>query len=616
MVVRRPLVIYSGAISELLAGDTVTAGTITSQVAAGSGLTGGGTFSSDPRLDVALVSNPSGVIFVGDAIGLDGSDLVTANTALSSGSEAAYIASSGLNVSNQALGVASEALASGNAALEIIPTLGGASNQATFIAAGPISSGHVVGFDDTNRVQALSTIFQENFNPLVFPESPAVFDVGGTQNIANTFDSVNNKVVISYEDTLSGPDFGTAVVATVQNNTVTYGTPVVFSSNDTNLTKITFDPDTAQVVIAYRDSTDSNYGKCIVGSVSGTTVSFGTPVVFQSLSTTNFGLTYDTVNNKIFLPYRVSNTQLDARVGTVGSLSISFGTAATLETPTAIASVNTVYDSSNQYCVYAYDNSTVDGRIGIAEITGTNVALVDTTAFYTGNVVDLSLAFDTAENLVIIAYEDNVNGSIVSADCSGGTISLNTPTTFIATAINGPSIVYDPIANKTAVFYYDTVQASGFALAAQTSGTTFGIYPPTVFASGVPVFEQVNATYDSYNNRVVCSYRNSTYNNGESVVPSGLLEVIRVPSLSGFQNALGISQSTTSSGSACLVNLPGALYEDTSASLTTGAFYYPDPLTSGITTQSQAPSFWRGQVEWSHIARAVSSSGLLLLDCL
>lgn len=85
------------------------------------------------------------------------------------------------------------------------------------------------------------------------------------------------------------------------------------------------------------------------------------------------------------------------------------------------------------------------------------------------------------------------------------------------------------------------------------------------------------------------------------------------PLLNGKNNVLGIAQSTVSSGSLCTVNLPGTLYNDPAASLTTGAFYYADPTTSGITTTSTQPTSWDGQVPWNYIGRAVTSSGLMLL---
>lgn len=84
MVLRKPLVTISGVTSELPPNDTI-AGASVGSLTAGSGLSGGGSLESNQRIDISIAPNPSGLIFVGDALGLDGAAQVTANTALASG---------------------------------------------------------------------------------------------------------------------------------------------------------------------------------------------------------------------------------------------------------------------------------------------------------------------------------------------------------------------------------------------------------------------------------------------------------------------------------------------------------------------------------------------------
>lgn len=100
MTNRRPLVLISGAFSELPQGDSVLGASVT------------------------LTANPSGLLLVGTDLGIDGVALVsgaaaqvTANTALASGNAALDLAGGALASGNAALAVANEALASGDAAL-------------------------------------------------------------------------------------------------------------------------------------------------------------------------------------------------------------------------------------------------------------------------------------------------------------------------------------------------------------------------------------------------------------------------------------------------------------------------------------------------------------------
>ena len=414
MVTRRPLVVQDGFVAELPVGDTVAAGTSTTEVVAGSGLVGGGSVSSNPRVDFALAANPSGIIYVGDSLGIDGAAQVSADTALASGSAAAVLADSALASGNASLVTASAALASGNAALDLVPTLGGggAGTVAEFTAASAVVSGYAVGFDDAGKVQSVAAeITDDNTNPMSFPSAAVVFESASSPYISATYDSSNNKVII-----------------------------------------------------AYQDSANSFYGTAIVGTVSGTSISFGTAVVFESATSTYTSSTYDSTNNRVVIAYRYDGASFDygtAIVGTVSGTSISFGTAV-------------VFESANS--------------------------------------LNISTAYDSTNDRVVIAYQDGGNSSY------------------------GTSIVAD------ALLYYS--------------------YKPTV---------------------------------------------------NSYPNVLGISQSTVASGSSCLVNLPGTLYNDPAAGLTTGAFYYANPTTSGVTTTSTKPTTWDGQVPWNYIGRAVTSSGLMLL---
>ena len=60
-----------------------------------------------------------------------------------------------------------------------------------------------------------------------------VFESGSTQSISATFDSTNNKVVIAYQDS-GNSSYGTAVVGTVTGTGITFGTPVTFNSQSTS----------------------------------------------------------------------------------------------------------------------------------------------------------------------------------------------------------------------------------------------------------------------------------------------------------------------------------------------------------------------------------------------
>jgi len=81
------------------------------------------------------------------------------------------------------------------------------------------------------------------------------------------------------------------------------GSPVVFESALSYQISATFDSSSNKVVIAYKDEGNSEYGTAIVGTVSGTSISFGTAVVFESATSTTISATFDSSSNKVVIAY-------------------------------------------------------------------------------------------------------------------------------------------------------------------------------------------------------------------------------------------------------------------------------------------------------------------------
>ena len=83
--------------------------------------------------------------------------------------------------------------------------------------------------------------------------SEVVFE-SATEDISVVYDSTNNKVVIAYRDA-GNSDSGTAIVGTVSGTSISLGSPAVFKSSYCYVSAVY---DSAnQLVIAYRDSSNS-----------------------------------------------------------------------------------------------------------------------------------------------------------------------------------------------------------------------------------------------------------------------------------------------------------------------------------------------------------------------
>ena len=136
-----------------------------------------------------------------------------------------------------------------------------------------------------------------------------------------------------------------------------------FENSHTKYPTAEFDSNVNKVVVAYEDEGDSGKGKAAVGTVSGDSITFGTPVTFESSGMYFVGTTFDTTNNKIIICYTFDGAEGRAVVGTVnsGSNTISFGSPVTFLSATA-SYPKVTYDSSNQKIVVVYRHNDDSGK--------------------------------------------------------------------------------------------------------------------------------------------------------------------------------------------------------------------------------------------------------------
>ena len=187
--------------------------------------------------------------------------------------------------------------------------------------------------------------------------SPQVFESANSRYISSAFDSSNNKIVITYGHDVDGSKSGKAVVGTVTGNSISFGTPVVFESAEVKYTSVVFDSSNNKFVIAYEDDDNSDYGTAIVGTVSGTTISFGSPVVFESAAVSYVTSAFDSNSNKVVIAYTDdgNSSHGTAIVGTVSGTGISFGSATAFNSgATSFSSAS--FDSSNNKVVISYSD--------------------------------------------------------------------------------------------------------------------------------------------------------------------------------------------------------------------------------------------------------------------
>jgi len=255
---------------------------------------------------------------------------------------------------------------------ELLPT-GGGQNAVDFVATGNLASGQAVVLKTDGTVEAITET--------VIPASVGTEDTyngRATQYSPSVFDSTNNRVVIFYRDG-GNSNYGTAIVGTVSGTNLTFGTAEVFQSANSGIAySATYDSNNSKVVVAYTDPSNADYGIAKVGTVSGTGITFGTKVVYQSVSNTDDNsAAYFPEGGGVVIAFKGSSVG-EFIQGTVSGTVISFDTAFQFSaSPTNFNSI--IYDSTNKNMPIAYVDD--DDGYGKAIVSQPGYTTTNNTSF-------------------------------------------------------------------------------------------------------------------------------------------------------------------------------------------------------------------------------------------
>jgi len=444
-----------------------------------------------------------------------------------------------------------------------------------FVASGAISTGDTVVLNSDGTVSVVAGV----------PESAGtavVFESANSTYMSAVYDSNAQRVVIAYRDG-GNSGYGTAIVGTVSGTSISFGTPVVFESATTYYISATYDVNAQKVVIAYTDAGNSEYGTAIVGTVSGTSISFGTAVVFESASSYLMSATYDANAQKAVIAYRdVGNANYGtAIVGTVSGTSISFGTAVVFESA-ASTYISATYDANAQKVVIAYrdDGNSYYGTAIVGTVSGTSISFGTAVVFESASSGYISAVYDANTQRVVIAYSDAGNssyGTAIVGTVSGTSISFGTAVVFESAVSNWVSATYNANTQKVVIAYTDVGNSNyGTAIFATVSGTSISFGTAVVFESANSNY--ISAVYDANAQKVVIAYRddgNSSY--GTSVVFQN--EGTNAPDF------VGLSTQTVTDTDPVDVTIIGGVNEDITGLTAASLYYVADngDLTTAVT---------------------------------
>ena len=314
---------------------------------------------------------------------------------------------------------------------------------------------------------------------------------------------------------------GGVATAQASSTTNTVGAASEFASNGAAVRiASTYDSNSNRIVVAYTDTGNAGKGTASVGTVSGETISWGPQALFLDAYATYSSITFDSSNNKVVIAYRDAAGQGYAVVGTVdpSNNTITFGSPTQFESGST-QFISTVFDSSNNKVVIAYqDDSDGDkGKAVVGVVSGTAITFSGSIAeFHTGSLSSLCATYDSTNNRVVCFFRNNSNnyyGTGVVGEVSGNNISFGAinPFNSSATLFETQAGTFDSTNNKAVVAYRDVGASSyGTAIVAtvNSSNNTISYGTPKVFSTATT--QDVNATFDSNVNKIVISYHLSS----------------------------------------------------------------------------------------------------------
>ena len=235
--------------------------------------------------------------------------------------------------------------------------------------------------------------------------------------------------VMAYQDG-GNSLYGTAIIGTVSGTTISYGSEYVFNSANTSNPSVSA-LDSTSFVVAYMDVGNSYYGTAIIGTVSGTTISYGSEYVFNSASTTRASVS--ALNSTIFVVAYTdagNSSYGTAIIGTVSGTTISYGSEYVFNSASTSQAFISALDSTSFVVTYKdvgnsnYGAATIGTYISISDSTppvpsnfspASGTTIIDSTptiTFDTDETADCFASIDGDE-----AYDDMADDT----DCTVGT---------------------------------------------------------------------------------------------------------------------------------------------------------------------------------------------------
>ena len=313
--------------------------------------------------------------------------------------------------------------------------------------------------------------------------------------------------VIAYHDTLDGGHEGKCIAGSISGTTPTLGTAVDFEAGWPDSISIARLDDT-HFVVAYADNDDSDKGKCVCGSVSGTAITMGSIVTFETGETRYIDVCGMDATHFVISFYDADATDGKCVGASVSGTTITLGSLDTFSSSTERGYKTSVCSLSSTHFVIAYAEaaSPNEGKVVCGTLSGNTVSVTadSGSAFITDDEAGTISVAALSPSAFIIAFTDydafTYKGKVIAGTVSGTTITITSDSATLfetgPTNVNShKSTVIAPIDSSN--YYIAFVDAGdaykGKVMRGSVSGTTI-----TITADSATTFETGSCGSQSY----------------------------------------------------------------------------------------------------------------------
>ena len=462
-----------------------------------------------------------------------------------------------------------------------LPAISGA--NLTGIEAAPTITGICSGVMPANRAVCVHSDGKVG----VVTGTASLFGAGAEVDAAYSFGTQgqevaygNGVVVVHYAEQAQ---YSYVRAGTISGTTITWGTRVEVSNNEQGNLTIVYNAVASNFIVSYRRG---NAGRLKLVTVSGTTCTVGSEVDYKSSNgyIESVAMSYDSTAEKAVIAYKEGNTNTcHARVITADASSISLGTensnifGATADNPWLY------YDSvTNKTYVTGQDNGTSSMSFMIGTISGTNITFANKAQPF-GNMsasFKVVMTRDTNRNKLIMVGRGSGSGVAEALYYTIGTWGGSnwTWTAPIAPMTDKPSdfrIAYNASAKKLVMVGENDTTSKASYWTAKTA-ESYESDPDALTWSDPKVLSTTSSgewtSMASIPDGVVMTYSSNTTNTNNNLHYS--IEQFQNSTLNDDgQNFIGYSKEAYTDGQTATVKVTGNVAIG-QVGLTTGTDYY------------------------------------------